>query len=117
MAIKPGSKSESDTRASDPVKPSKPIYLKDFEKISALLLDRSDIVHPARLEIASLPTKVAEVLAPGQKTHKPPQTKTIESDIPTMMDYFETLMRDIVLRESVTMDSERSIYQIDITRE
>ncbi|KAK3938600.1 heme peroxidase-domain-containing protein [Diplogelasinospora grovesii] len=105
--------------ASDPAKPEKPVLLTTTPEIKALLADQSDkLVHPARLKLADLPSKIADVLEPRQKVSKP-DTKQEEIDIDEslMTQYFVDLMRDIIRREFIVMDKDRPIYQIDITRD
>ncbi|KAK3989229.1 heme peroxidase-domain-containing protein [Cladorrhinum sp. PSN332] len=107
-----------DVERSEPRRPSKPVYLGDPLKIKALLEDRSDIlVHPARLYTADLPLKVAEVLAPGQHASK--QEKPIEQDATALTAYFTELMRGIIQRESIVINSDlkKPVYSVDITRD
>jgi hypothetical protein len=107
-----------ETQASDPQKPWKPVYLKDYDEIKALLSDTSDkFVHPSRFEIRNLPPKVQEILEPGQKPsqHLPSDQEFVE-DSEVLMKYFVDLGRDIVRREFITMN-DKPVYQIDITRD
>lgn len=104
---------------SNPSKPKKPVYLDNHEDIATFLADRSgDFVHPARNELGGLPKSVVDVLSPKQKK-RPAQPKgsEIKADNNTLLTYFVDLMRDIIKRESILMDSRRAVYQIDITRE
>lgn len=106
-----------ETKKSDPVKPWKPLYLDDHEKIAAVLADDSDsLVHPARTELAGLPQSVVDILSPGQKRDRPTGTE-IKADDSTLKTYFADLMHGIIKRESILMDSRKVAYQIDITRE
>ena len=106
-----------ETKKSDPVKPWKPLYLDDHEKIAAVLADDSDsLVHPARTELAGLPQSVVDILSPGQKRDRPTGTE-IKADDSTLRTYFADLMHGIIKRESILMNSRKVAYQIDITRE
>ena len=104
--------------ASEPRKPQKPIYLNEYVEIEKILTDDSDeLVHPARFELHNLPPKVAEILEPGHKTDKTrPKLEALEGDSKSLMTYFLDIMRNVVKRESVTMNST-PVYQIDVTRE
>ena len=104
---------------SNPGKPSKPLYLCKHNEIKALLSDESDdIVHPARLERRNLPPKIAEVLEPGPTTSRAgSKGEEIEGDSKSIVQYFVSIMRDMVQRQFITMNSERPVYQIDITRD
>ena len=104
---------------SNPVKPWKPWYLDDHEKIAAVLADESDsLIHPARTELAGLPQEVVDILAPGQKRNpSQPKGTEIKTDGSTLRIYFADLMHDTIKRESILMDIRKGIYQIDITRE
>ena len=105
-------------KASEPRKPWKPIYLSTESTIKTVLDDKDDsFVHPARFERRNLPRKIAEVLEPGKTSYVAPAVEGIDGDPVTTVRYFVNLMRDIIKREIVTVDSERPIYQIDITRE
>ena len=106
-----------ETVNSDPVKPSKPCYLDDHEKIAAVLADKSDsLVHPARTELAGLPQSVVDILSPGQKRDSL-EGSEIKPDDSALRTYFADLMHDIIKRESILMDTRKVAYQIDITRE
>jgi hypothetical protein len=104
---------------SNPSKPKKPIYLDHHEDIAAFLADRSDnFVHPARTELGGLPQSLIDVLSPDPKKHPDqPKGPEIKADDSTLLTYFVDLMRDIIKRESILMDSRRAVYQIDVTRE
>lgn len=106
-------------KPSEPRKPQKPIYLTKYSEIAKVVTDDSDrLVQPARLELHNFPPKVAEILKPGQKkAFDRPEIKTVEGDSKALMCYFLDVMRDIVKRESITMNSEGPVYQIDATRE
>ncbi|KAG8527867.1 uncharacterized protein KY384_006783 [Bacidia gigantensis] len=106
------------TAASEPRKPLKPLYLDDYEKIDALLSDQSDkIVHPARLELSSLPTEVAAVLKPEQKKAGPGAVKDIKVNSSKIMAYFESIMIDMIKREFITVNKAKPTYQLDVTRD
>jgi hypothetical protein len=110
-----------DVEKSNPDKPLKPVYLVNHEEIAAVLADDSDIlVHPARAKskLVGLPQPLIDVLTAGQKQGpSQPREREIKEHDSTLMTYFADLMHDIIKRESILMDTKKSFYQIDITRE
>jgi hypothetical protein len=109
-----------DTSKSNPSKPMKPLLLKDWPTIKALLEDRSDnLIHPARLPSAlkDMPTNIADVLKQGRATSKVIQAGDVDVDRKVLMEYFTGLIRDITKREVIVMDEHIPVYQIDVTRE
>ena len=99
-----------------PKKPAKPLYLSDYAQVKSVLGNTSDdFVNPACIDAIWFPKKVAEVLVPGMTKRK---TKSaINVDPKMILDYFTAVTREIVNREVITVDAEKSIYQIDVTRE
>ena len=108
-----------DVKASEPRKPSKPVYLSNYSDVKALLAQKPELViNPACLETTSLPAKVADVLGPGQAKYKlTPKDDVSPDDARLTIAYFTDLMREIVEREIITVDGSKPIYQIDVTRE
>ena len=106
-----------DIDGSQPEKPLKPLYLYKHADIKTLLAqDRNTISNPVCLDQASLPPKVAEVLALSY-TLKAAKVDLSDRTQQTI-DYFTSLMREIIQREIITMvDGDKPIYQIDVTRE
>ena len=114
-----GQATEYNSDLADPRRPRKPLYLDDYEKIAAVLADHSDdLIHPARLEVDGLPASVANILK-SSRGKKPRQQmgKAIEPDNKVLSQYFISLCRDIIMRESVAMSKQKAIYQIDVVRE
>ena len=103
------------------MKPWKPVYLQEYGSIKALLSDDTDnFVHPARFELRNLPRKVADILAPGQTSSQDaPKVEGIEGDPVETIQYFTSLMRNIIAREVITMppNDHGPVYQIDIVRD
>ena len=129
MSQKPDHKSEETgdmeftVNASNPVKPWKPVYLKDYERIHAILTDESyDFFHPSLHNLDNLPPKVKEVFESHRESA---QIKTrsgernskdqVQEDPDAMLKYFKDLMRSIIERESIAMNN--TTYQIDVSRE
>ena len=106
-------------KASEPRKPPKPVYLSKYADVKALLAQKPELViNPACLDTASLPAKVAHVLVPGQAKYKLTPKDDVSPDSTHLtMAYFTDLVRDVVKREIITVDSKRPIYQIDVTRD
>ena len=105
-----------DYTGSLPNKPVKPVYLSNYAQVKAVLRNASsDFVNPALTDAVWFPRKVAELLTPGVTESK---TKlAAEVDPGMILDYFTVVTREIVKREFITVDGEKSIYQIDVTRE
>ena len=99
-----------------PKKPAKPVYLSDYTQVKSVLRNASDsFMNPACTDAVWFPKKVAEMLIPGMTKSK---TKSAVNVDPRMiMDYFTAVTRDIVKREVITVEVEKSIYQIDVIRE
>lgn len=126
MRYKPSSESfgrqpsfKYDLSSSEPRKPPKPVYLSKYADIKALFAAKPElVVNPARLEIASLPAKVADVLVSGQaKYNLTPKDDVSPDSTQLTIAYFGNLMREIVQREIITVDGSKPTYQIDVTRE
>ncbi|KAK3389545.1 heme peroxidase-domain-containing protein [Podospora didyma] len=117
---------EYDTSKSTPKKPSKPIYLKTFPEIRALLQDTSDVIlHPARGYLTDLPKQIQDVLIPRPVTRAlaPTKIEGVPENHPALIAYFIDTMRAIIKRETITMNPKPDfpkpdlVYQIDITRD
>ena len=119
MAYDTRSKPKYNIQASNPRKPPKPVYLSEYDDVAALLAQKPDtIINPILTNTAALPVKVAEVLMNGPVTSKVPQNYETLDDEGKTMTYFTELMREVIQREIITVDSgDRPIYQIDVTRE
>jgi hypothetical protein len=118
---KPTKNAAFDVLASNPNRPLDPVILKDVKSIKALLSDKSDkIVHPSRLNLAYLPKEIVAVLTPKQKqaaaNNKQPD---IQGTTLNLMQYFIDLLRGIIKRESIRMDSTKDtpVYQLDVVKE
>jgi hypothetical protein len=123
-----------DLTASEPSKPEKPLYLYKHDEIAAILSDTADdLVHPARLELHGLPSKIRQVLQPGNdkdtakvvKGLLPVKDETPQDDT-RLINYFLDLTHQIVAREFIVLKSGEPdkaskkawpVYQVDITRE
>ncbi len=109
-----------DVTGSTPQKPWKPVYLDKVGQIAAVLTDRSgDFMHPALKDLANFPIEIQRVLKsqkPRGNTPVPANpADRVRDDTSALMSYFADLMRYIVKRESITMNS--TTYQLDATRE
>ena len=105
--------------ASEPKKPLKPVYLSKYDEVKALLSQKPDVViNPACSDISSLPPKVAQVLTPGQTQYNlSPRDNHSPDDTRLTIAYFTNLMREIIQREIIKVNTTKPIYQIDVTRE
>ena len=107
---------EYDYTGSLPKKPAKPVYLSDYAQVKSVLSNASDVfANPACTDAVSFPRKVAEVLIPGMI--QPKVKAVVDVDPRVILDYFTAVTRGIVEREVMTVDAEKPIYQIDVTRE
>ena len=107
---------EYDCTSSLPRKPAKPVYLSDYAEVKSVLGNASDdLVNPTCTDSIWFPGKIAEMLVPGKIKQK--SRTSINIDPKVILDYFVAVTRDIVKREVITVDAERCIYQIDVTRE
>ena len=116
----PKAKPAFDVQKSTPWKPWKPVYLSTYDEIKALLDDQTDnFVHPARFELNNLPQKVREILKPGSKhsSKQLPSDSEFEDVSTDLVKYFTDLSLDIIRRESILMNSQKGVYQIDATRD
>ncbi len=99
---------------SRPRKPWKPHYLKDKTSIDYVLKDMENFLHPALNDMTNLPSCF-------QGLYQKPVVKAgvnhaeVKEDEVAIMAYFNKLMKDIIKRESIPMDS--ATLQIDATRE
>lgn len=102
-----------------PRKPWKPVYIADIKKIGAILSDSANFVHPALRHDSSLPKSfhgLCRTKPSGKKSlNQEAQQTPVHEDVPAIMAYFTKQMKDVVKRESITMNS--STLQIDATRE
>jgi hypothetical protein len=122
--ISKGPKDDYNVDASEPRKPTKPAYFSDVPKIAAVLANSKNFVHPALKHESSLPScfrglfelDLAKDQAVKQSnTSIPPSQAPIEEDVTEIMAYFAQQMKDIIVRESITMNA--TTLQIDATRE
>ena len=105
-----------DYTGSLPKKPAKPVYLSDYAQVKSVLRNESDnFANPACTDTTWFPKKVAQILIPGMTKSK--TKSSVDVDPRMILDYFTAVARDIVKREVITIDAEKSIYQIDVTRE
>ena len=97
---------EYDYAGSLPKKPAKPVYLSDYAQLKSVLSYWSvQFENPACIDAIWFPNKFTRIYIPGMAERK------------TFLDYFTAVTRDIVKREVITVDAEKFIYQIDVTRE
>ena len=106
--------------ASMPQKPPKPVYLKDFDRISTVLNDKTgEFVHPALQHSSNFPHQIQKLLDAGKSKRRTPTTtncvERVHEDKPAILHYFNDTMRYIIKRESITMNN--TTYQLDATRE
>jgi hypothetical protein len=108
-----------DVSASKPSRPWKPVYLADPEKISAILSDPSNFVHPAFKNASSFPDCFQWMFDSNSPTksgpHNSNRQEPVQEDVAAITQYFTKLMRTIIKRESITMNN--TTLQIDATRE
>lgn len=114
-----------DTRPSDPKKPTKPYYLDNYADIKAVLATPADkIIHPAFVNTANLPPKVAGAL---KILPSIPEINAVDSleNKRIIQNYFELQTRRIVQREFVKMGKTTGskpgelvdVFLLDVTRE
>ena len=107
-----------DVDGSTPRKPWKPVYLTDVDRISVVLKDTTgEFIHPALRDKANLPEEMQKVLGRrprGTPSKHNPGDRILE-DTSAILGYFSETMRNIVKRESITMND--TTYQLDATRE
>lgn len=102
----------------EPKKPNKPLYLKKYTEIQAVLSKpANEIIHPAFVHAKNLPKKVAEALVCIQSKGTTTSKKLSDEDVNHIKMYFAKRTRAIVEREVIVMDKKKRIFQIDITRE
>ncbi|KAL8706501.1 MAG: hypothetical protein Q9201_000433 [Fulgogasparrea decipioides] len=103
---------------SEPQKPHKPLFLTSYDDIRKVLAVGADeIIHPAFTNCANLPQKVQEALQPiktksgtNDKSDSPENARITKA-------YFAHQMKAIIEREAITVDKNKPIYQVDITRD
>lgn len=103
---------------SNPTKPKKPTYLKDVEKIRAVLDDNTgSFIHPALTDHANLPGKIGEVFQPDAKSRRfnPIRDGNDLKDIGDTLQYLNDLARTIVKRESIAVSN--GTFQVDAVKE
>jgi hypothetical protein len=107
-----------------PRKPEKPIYMAETKKIAEILDNTSKFVHPALTQKSCLPGCFDELLKIQKEAKKnakqgvaneAPKQAPIEEDVAAIMSYFNQEMKEIVTRETITMNAPT--LQIDATRE
>ncbi|KAF2492523.1 hypothetical protein BU16DRAFT_583709 [Lophium mytilinum] len=97
-------------------KPWKPIYLAEVKKISAILKDASNFVHPALKDSANFPTCFDfKGMFSSHNSEPKPILPALKEDTEAITGYFSDLMRYIIKQESISMNS--STLQIDATRD
>ncbi|KAI9723451.1 MAG: hypothetical protein M1828_004181 [Chrysothrix sp. TS-e1954] len=125
-----------DLEASEPIKPLKPVFLKTYKEIKALLSQSpAAIVNPAIINTATvtptpsklLPAKVREVVDPRttslwqEKEKKSTEVDVVPSNATEITRrYFTELMREIILREAIPVVKGilgQPTFQIDATRD
>lgn len=109
-----------DVKGSMPQKPWKPVYLTSADRISTIMKDESgDFVHPALKDLANFPDEIQKIFdakrSKGTRTNTSRSAGRVQEDTQAIAEYLTDLMRYIVKRESITMNS--TTYQIDATRE
>ncbi|KAK5080999.1 hypothetical protein LTR05_008316 [Lithohypha guttulata] len=109
-----------DVAASEPMKPVKPLYLAEADKISLVIDNPHDFIHPAFKNPANFPEVMQGLFK--QQAGKRRQTRTatlpkdqVHEDLDGIMKYFTKLMRNIIKRESITM--KPNTYQLDAIRD
>ncbi|KAI3318576.1 heme peroxidase [Xylariaceae sp. AK1471] len=103
---------------SDPMKPEKPMYLKDAEKIKAVLEDNTgSFIHPALADHANLPGKIGEVFQRNEKIppYNPLRDGNILEGIGDTLQYLNDLTRAIVRRESIAVS--KGSFQVDAVKD
>ena len=104
-------------QSSEPNRPQKPVYLTSYSDIRAVLSTGADeIIHPAFTTPANLPNKVRQALATIKSKSSATDVDKVESLVDTK-PYFIHQMRAVVEREVITMDQDKTIFQLDVTRE
>jgi hypothetical protein len=101
--------------ASVAAKPGKPVLLKEASKISAILDDMSNFIHPALKDKANFPKSFQWMFGDYKLKPAPPDLPEIHENAEAITSYFNDLMRYIIKRESISMNNSTS--QIDATRE
>ncbi|KAH7131804.1 putative prostaglandin G/H synthase 2/cyclooxygenase 2, pgh2/cox2 [Dendryphion nanum] len=106
-----------DVSSSVPQKPWKPVYLADAEKISIILKDTTNYVHPAMRDEKNFPEAFRWIFkqSGSKTTSTTPALPPVVEDHDALSSYFTDLMRYIVKRESISMNN--STLQIDATRD
>ena len=106
---------EFDYTRSLPKKPAKPVYLSNYAQVKSVPRSTSDnFANPACTDAVWFPRKVAKVLIPGMTRSK--AKSVVGLDLRIIQDWFTALTRDIAKREVISVDAEKPIYQIDVTR-
>lgn len=106
-----------DSKASEPRKPQKPMYVSDYREIQAILATEADeIVHPAYADQANFPKIVWQAISTIKAKSGKAYDDSLE-DVAMTKAYFSQHMRAIVEREVIIMDKKKSIFQLDVTRD
>jgi len=103
-----------DVSKSVPEKPAKPVYLAEADKITTIQKDMSNFVHPALRDKANFP-KSFHWMFESHNLKPVSNLPEIKENTELITSYFNDLMRYIIKRESISMNSATS--QIDATRE
>ncbi|KAI1179312.1 heme peroxidase [Nemania sp. FL0916] len=109
---------EFDVSDSNPTKPKKPTYLKDAEKIKAILDDKTgNFIHPALADPSNLPGKIGEVFKPGTTTRRinPIEDSNVFKELEDELHYLNDLARAIVKRESIAVSN--GTFQVDAVKD
>ena len=114
-------------RDSEPVKPTKPVYLSEYAEVKAVLSQQPEaFVNPACLNKKALPLKVFEIVDPEMAKKFKTKSKLqslfakdgpLAPDPKIVMKYFATTTREVIKREVIKIDKAHPIYQIDVIRE
>ena len=123
-AVAAQTKQKYDVQASQARKPPKPVFLSSYDQIQrALAAPASQILNPA-FTIADdgtssvLPKKVSDAIKLISTQRCQGKFKKTDHKALTRA-YIERIMRLIVQREAISMDSSKgkTVYQVDVTRE
>ncbi|KAI1112035.1 heme peroxidase [Nemania sp. NC0429] len=109
---------EFDVMDSNPTKPDKPTYLKDVEKIRAILDDKSgSFIHPALNDPSNLPDNIDKIFKKYPKSDRiiPIGEGARVVDITDTLQYLNDLTRAIVRRESIAVSN--GTFQVDAVKD
>ena len=104
--------------ASEPAKPLKPVYMSTYDDVQTILQNPKVFVNPVCTHTSWLPAKVAAVLDLAKRTMEPKLNLNMpELDKNMILDYFTSLTRAIIRREVIAVNRDKTVFQIDATRE